>query len=172
MPRRRPSRQSRGRSAAGSAPPVHLAPSPHAGHSRLPGVVAPWRSSPAQRNSNRRGPPLSLDTTRCRPAWSVRRSLIPGAFSAMPMLSPMNTFCPSMVTGSRTVSISRVANASASRGSLTACLDHREFVAAEPRQRVALAQAVAQPTATVRSSASPAAWPRVSLTCLKWSRSR
>jgi hypothetical protein len=49
---------------------------------------------------------------------------------------------------------------------------HAELVAAEARQRVALAQARTQQSAIWRSSSSPAACPQVSLTTLNWSRSR
>ena len=50
-------------------------------------------------------------------------------------------------------------------------LDHGEFVAAEPCDQVGLADAAAQPRATVFSNSSPTGWPSESLMPLNSSMS-
>ena len=90
----------------------------------------------------------------------------------MPMLTLVLRSVPAIWNGWRSASSSRSASADGVALAVEVDGQHRELVAAQPRDDVARAQLVLMRCATATRNSSPTAWPRLSLMSLKRSKSR
>ncbi len=128
---------------------------------------------------------IELSKTACREARTLARYMavsasrsrcstrsVVGPPSAMPMLAPANTSCPSTRKGGASARCTRSATAMASSSPETPSTSR---VNSSPPSRATVSPARRQLSsrrAICTSSSSPARWPRLSFTSLKRSRSR